>query len=92
MIVREEQTQDIQEIHEVNTDAFGQPQEADIVDKLRHNCGDLLSLVAVVDNRVVGHILFSPAILETKKGTVDGIGLAPMAVLPKYQSKESAQN
>ena len=85
IMIREEQTQDIPEVHEVNVDAFGQPQEADIVDKLRHNCGDLLSPVAVVDNRVVGHLLFSPVILETQKGTIDGRGLAPMAVLPKYQ-------
>jgi putative acetyltransferase len=83
--IREEETRDIKIIHEVNRKAFGQPQEADIVDKLRRNCNDLLSLVAVTDNRVVGHILFSPATIEGKDGKVEGMGLAPMAVLPGFQ-------
>ena len=85
IMIREEQTQDMPEIRQVNIEAFGQPQEADIVDKLRDDCGDLLSLVAAVDNRVVGHILFSPVTLETQEGTIHGSGLAPMSVLPKYQ-------
>jgi putative acetyltransferase len=69
----------------VNLLAFGQPQEADVVDKLRQNCPDLLSLVAVMDNRVVGHILFSPATIQGRDGTLHGMGLAPMGVLPEYQ-------
>jgi len=83
--VREEQSDDIPAIREVNERAFGQPLEADLVDKLRQNCKDLLSLVARAENEVVGHILFSPAIIESEDGTVRGMGLAPMAVLPEYQ-------
>lgn len=65
--------------------AFGQPQEADVVDKLRQNCPDLLPLVAVLDKRIVGHILFSPATVEAKGMVIHGMGLAPMSVLPEYQ-------
>lgn len=83
--IRKEQPQDIQIIHEVNTRAFGQTLEADLVDTLRRNCNDLLSLVAVVDNEVVGHILFSPVTVEGEEMTTEGMGLAPMAVLPEYQ-------
>ena len=83
--VREEQSDDIPAIRKVNERAFGQPQEADLVDKLRRNCNDLLSQVAVAQDQVVGHILFSPAIIESENGTVQGMGLAPMAVLPEYQ-------
>jgi len=83
--VREEKPHDVAAIREVNLAAFGQPQEADIVDKLRHSCKDLLSLVATVEDRVVGHILFSPASVDGEGKTVEGMGLAPMAVLPEFQ-------
>ena len=83
--IRKEQPGDIKEIREVDIQAFGQTQEADIVDRLRRNCDDLLSLVAVMDDRVVGHILFSPATIEGEDRTLEGMSLAPMAVLPEHQ-------
>ena len=79
--IREEQTGDADAIRRVNTEAFGQPQEAQLVDALRHNRSDLLALVAVDGQDIVGHILFSPAFL----GDVQGMGLAPMAVIPARQ-------
>jgi len=85
MIIREEKSRDVPEIRKVNELAFGQPQEADIVDKLRRNCSDLLSLVAVAENEIIGHILFSPIQIKGKETTVRGMGLAPMAVLPEFQ-------
>jgi putative acetyltransferase len=85
--IREEQSEDIPVIREVNKRAFGQPQEADIVDELRRNCNDLLSLVAVAQDQVVGYILFSPATIESEDRIVRGVGLAPMAVLPECQRK-----
>jgi len=81
----EEQQQDIQAIREVNIRAFGQNQEADLVDRVRQSGDDLISLVAIIQNKIAGHILFSPATIETKDKTIRGIGLAPMAVLPEYQ-------
>jgi len=87
MGIREEQPGDIQAVREVNERAFGQPQEADIVDRLRRNCTDLLSLVAVVDDQVVGYILFSPATVENDDRTVRGMGLGPMAVLPEHKRR-----
>jgi len=83
--IRTEKPQDLQTVREVNLKAFGQPQEADVVDKLRRECAEMLSLVAVVEGHVVGHLLFSPATLEGKDDTVQGMGLAPVAVLPEYQ-------
>lgn len=83
--IRDEQTQDIPTIREVNIKAFGQPEEAHLVDKLRQNCNDLLSLVAVKGDQVVGHILFSPATIESEDRAVQGMSLAPMAVLPDCQ-------
>jgi putative acetyltransferase len=79
--IREERPQDIAAIRDVNTRAFGQEQESNVVDALRGNGGTLLSLVAILDGRIVGHILYTPASV----GAVAGSALAPMAVLPEHQ-------
>jgi len=68
-------------ISELNKLAFGQDQEGNIVDALRSNGAVSLSLVATLDARVVGHVLYSPASV----GEVTGAALGPMAVLPEYQ-------
>jgi putative acetyltransferase len=47
----------------------------------------LLSLVAVENGKVVGHIAFSPVEIRSEEGTVETVGLAPLAVLPEYQQK-----
>ena len=83
--IREEEPEDIPVIRDVNEQAFEQRLEADIVDKLRRNCQDILSLVAVVQNQIVGHILFSPVTIQNEETTLKGMGLAPMSVLPEYQ-------
>ena len=85
--VRKERPEDVPAIRQVNERAFGQPLEADIVDKLRRTCEGLLSLVATDGHRVIGHILFSPATAEWPGSLVEGMGLAPMAVLPEYQRR-----
>jgi putative acetyltransferase len=81
MEIREEISADIPAIRKVNDAAFSQAQEGNIVDALRSNGAVLLSLVAIVNDEVVGHIMYSPATV----GGVSGAGLAPMAVLPEYQ-------
>ena len=83
--IREEQAADIPAVRTVNELAFAQAGEADIVDALRQNCAEVLSLVAVDGDDVVGHILFSPATVEGKHGIVRGMALAPLAVLPARQ-------
>jgi putative acetyltransferase len=79
--IQEERPGDIAAIHDVNRRAFGQDQEANIVDALRSNGGSLLSLVASLNGRVVGHIMYSPITLRD----VTAAALGPMAVLPEYQ-------
>ena len=69
----------------VNEAAFGQPDEADLVDKLRADGAVLVSLVAELDGRIVGHILFSRAWIAMPCGSHAVVALAPMAVLPDYQ-------
>jgi putative acetyltransferase len=82
--IRRERAEDAAEVRHVNERAFAQPAEADLVEKLRQACTDALSLVAV-DGGVVGHILFTPVVVESAGRQVLGMGLAPLAVLPDRQ-------
>jgi len=74
-------------IRHVNVRAFGRQNEADLVDALRDTEDFLISLVALQDKNVVGHILFSPVRIESEGQTLAALGLGPMAVLPEYQDK-----
>ena len=82
--IRPERTEDASRVRHVNELAFGQAAEADLVEKLRQACDDSLSLVAE-DGAIVGHILFTPVVVEQMGRYVFGMGLAPMAVLPDRQ-------
>jgi putative acetyltransferase len=79
--IREEHPGDVTAIRDVNKRAFRQEHEGNIVEALRSNRAALLSLVATLDGRVVGHIMYSPLSV----GEVTGAGLGPMAVLPEHQ-------
>lgn len=79
--IRKERPGDVAAIRDLNQRAFGQGLEGTIVDALRSHEAVLLSLVATENDRVVGHILYSPASI----GEVAGAALGPMAVLPEYQ-------
>jgi putative acetyltransferase len=82
--IRPEKPDDVAAVRRVNEAAFGQGAEADLVDKLREADVDLVSLVADLDG-IVGHILFTPVVVEDAGRRVVGTGLAPMAVLPSHQ-------
>ncbi len=86
-LIRAGQPADTCRVREVNLLAFGQPDEGDLVERLRERCRELLELVAVRDGKVVGHILFSPATVSCQERTVKGAALGPMAVLPAYQGQ-----
>lgn len=86
--IRPERVEDYPAVREVNYRAFDhRDAEPDLVEAIRRQPGFIpaLSIVAEVDGRVVGHILFSPAAIETAGGLVPVITLAPLAVLPEYQ-------
>lgn len=90
MIIRREQPADIPDIHHTTRMAFacselGHNGEAELVDKLREGCPEALSWVAEIDGTLVGHILFTPAILDGEHGRISGMGLAPMSVSPGRQ-------
>jgi len=84
--IRLEEPDDEIGVRRVNELAFGQRNEADLVDALRVRARPYISLVASVDGLVVGHICFSPVSIEDV-GVFDAMGLAPMAVLPEFQNQ-----
>ena len=83
--IRPEAPGDAAQVRRINELAFGQAAEADLVDRLRQACADSLSLVAEDRAAVVGHILFTPVVVERSWQRIVGMGLAPMAVLPDRQ-------
>lgn len=90
MIIRCETPSDYPEIERINIDAFAthpfsRQTEHLIVDALREADALTVSLVAEDQGRVVGHIAFSPAL-------IDGVGrqwftLGPIAVTPDRQRR-----
>ena len=83
--IRHEKPDDIPHIRHVNEQAFGRPAEANLVEALRVRGKAAVSLVAVQDGQVVGHILFSPVLIGSGENEFSAAGLAPMAVLPEFQ-------
>lgn len=84
--IRPERSDDAAHVRQVNERAFGTPAEANLVDTLRQSSAEALSLVAD-DGSVVGHILFTPVVIDGTEAPVVGMGLAPMAVLPERQGQ-----
>jgi len=86
MKIRMENAFDFQDIREVNLRAFLSNDEALIVEKLRKS-GDVISLVAIKNDKVVGHVLFSAASIENNEDSIPALVLAPVAVLPEFQNQ-----
>lgn len=88
MIIRRAKDLDLVDILSVERDAFKSNSEADLVRKLLKDCSakPLLSLIAIVKNQTVGHILFTSATLSGKSKIPISI-LAPLAVKPQFQKQ-----
>jgi putative acetyltransferase len=88
MEIRPFAASDADAVFEVHRRAFdGRTEESHIVRRL-HDAGEaVVSLVAVVDDRIVGHVLFSPTTVDTSGADVELVGLAPVGVLPEHQNE-----
>lgn len=84
--IRNEEAKDIEQVREILRAAFHTAAESKLVDALRANGKVIISLVAVQDEKVLGHILFSP-VSTTPPSEAKGIGLAPVAVHPNLQAQ-----
>jgi putative acetyltransferase len=94
MLIRRELPGDPDAIRAVHTAAFHQPDkppaEAKLVDDLRAIPADwipALSLVAVVDGDVVGHVCCTRGRIEDQPA----LGLGPLGVRPDHQSRGVGQ-
>jgi putative acetyltransferase len=87
--IRPETLEDSIVIYEVNKLAFGQENEARLVENIRQaaNFNSKLSLVAIKNEKVVGHLLFSPIIIQASKDDIPALALAPLAVCPEFQNQ-----
>lgn len=88
--IRLEHPEDHAAVRDVTIAAFagselGHHGEAELIERLRTSGATLLSLVAVLNDSVVGHALFSAARLESTSAPTDGMGLAPVSVAPERQ-------
>ncbi|MGB3044707.1 MAG: N-acetyltransferase [Xanthobacteraceae bacterium] len=78
--VRSARAGDDEAIDDVIVRAFGRHDEAQLVAQLRRDGDAAISLVAVADEAVIGHVLLSPMSAPFR-----ALGLAPLSVAPKHQ-------
>ena len=88
LVIRSEQIEDYAAIAETNTLAFRRENESQLINKIRESDRHVpeLSLVAELNNQIVGHIMFSYIDLVDEE-TTKILALAPVAVLPEYQNR-----
>ncbi len=90
--IRAARPADLPAIHALLTAAFGAEEAPRIVQLVNEALDDpsarpLLSLVAVDGKRVLGHVLFTHAEVETEAESLAASLLAPMAVHPDVQGQ-----
>jgi putative acetyltransferase len=84
--IRPETPDDFECVFQVHEAAFGSSEEAKLVDTLRATVDPYVSLVAMVEGQVVGHVFVSPVALEPA-ASISIAGLAPVGVLPGNQGQ-----
>lgn len=99
ILIRLEEVKDYRRVEEITRLAFSYPGRIErgqiacpyehwMVNELRKRDGVTeLSLVAVVDGMVVGHIICSKAEVRTDKGVTPVLNFGPISVLPDMQRK-----
>jgi putative acetyltransferase len=85
--IRPERAADADAVRAVNLDAFGRPDEARLVERLRERARPYLALVAAEGGEVVGHIVFAPVTLHCYQAPYAIMALAPLAVRPPWQRR-----
>jgi len=83
--IRPEAPADYARVHEITNLAYESESEADLVDKLRREASPVISLVAEVEDQVVGHILFTPVSIGDTPANGSAMGLSPLSVHPDFQ-------
>lgn len=89
IVIKPESEQDFKSIYQIHFEAFGQENEAKLINELRKTSqfDSRLSLVAFVNNQPVGHVLFYSIMLEVSNSFVTTLGLVPLAVKSEFQQQ-----
>lgn len=92
--IRQERPDDHQWVVEITQRAFeamelSNGKEGELVHNLRKSNSFIpeLSLVAEFEGKIVGHILFTPIIIDNGSRQFTSLILAPVSVLPEFQNK-----
>lgn len=90
VVIRPEEANDREDIYRVTADAFrGRPyaggNEQDLVNRLRELGQLSVSLVAMDEDQLIGHVAFSPVVLSDDSGPWFGLG--PVSVSPACQGQ-----
>jgi putative acetyltransferase len=85
ILIRAEQAGDDEAISDVHLRAFGGPAEAAVVEALRGQGALLASLVALLRDRIVGHVGLSP--VEVGGAARAAVAQGPLGVEPEYQGR-----
>lgn len=94
IIIRQETPEDYDFVIELTEKAFetmefSDQKEGQLVEKLRKAPTFIpeLSLVAELNEKVVGHILFSPLVIDNGQRQFQSLVLGPVSVLPEFQKQ-----
>lgn len=92
MKIRQSTEADRVKIENVHIKAFGEQKGPEIADLVNGLLDDqtaipILSLVAVENDKVIGHILFTKVQIAHTSESVTAQILAPLAVIPRFQGK-----
>ena len=86
IIIQKETPRNYPEVQELLRACFNREGEGNLVNALRSNGRTILFLVAIQNGEVAGHVMFTP-VTTSPLSTTTGLGLAPLAVKPKYQKQ-----
>ncbi|WBV58409.1 N-acetyltransferase [Chryseobacterium daecheongense] len=94
MIVRQELEKDYPQVFELVEQAFKNAEHSDhqeqfLVEKLRKSDAFIpeLSIVAEIENEIVGHILFTRLSVKNNDKAFNSLALAPVSVKPQHQGQ-----
>lgn len=92
--LRQENKNDFKSVFQLIEKAFQNEEYSDhkeqfLVERLRNSEVLIpeLSIVAEIDNEIVGHILFTKLKIKNNLNSFESLALAPVSVLPEFQGK-----
>jgi putative acetyltransferase len=84
-MLRTERPGDMLPVYELVSAAFGRPDEAELVNRLRECGAAVVTMVEEEEYEFMGHLMLSPITIEGQEGP--WLGLAPVAVHPDWQGQ-----